>query len=837
MCSASPAKTGAKTKWVPTTPAPKAAAATKAAEAAKTAAVAQLGNNNCVAGFNKCVNNPNNPHPKGSLEAKEWCNCEIRTNYPKCRGNSNHPPLLGPLTNNHPCQYNYNSSFPGTFLPPHCKWTTASKCVNDNTFIGGIKKGTTNKDLMNDIQKAATLKREKAAKAAAAEAHKAEVAAKMATEEANKKKRDAAANKELEAAAKLKAAKKAAEAAAKKVKTPVSHALTMSDYITKTNPAGKSCVYRINSNSCKGDPTKPSSASAYLKWRTENLLPPKNTEIGCENRAKDVARWCGAPNSYKYRFIPEKTCSNSDTITCPNNDCPSGTYSQSCPACTYKCRDEQLDCTCKNEIGSHVNTTLNNVKKTNKNISNCNGDLVVGVCPPPRRPTVGDQFHIKAKAAAKPVTKPVENAAAEAKAKAAALAKAEAAALAKAEAAAEAAKAKAAAEAKAKAAAGKVPVAKSIVKPKPSPPGKCIYKGTSSSRLVAGEPCPASYNQKRATKLDCESSRNQGHCEWIIDGSPIPKNIQKNIQKRIKSMQIYKKKLAAAQPVIQKCKDLGGERDFCSKWCNTEGKWGCGKATDATYTCDCTGCNGCGEKKYGVYNLPTCGDFGGSRDYCSKWCNTAGKWGCGKAIDGTYTCDCTGCNGCSKDIAPKHQRVSSCKGWSCEHDGQYCPPGAHHSKPGGYCCIDGIWGGELELPGTCAETKEINNKQWRHVDTVPAQDGYGLWQINRAPCDGKLGCFNGWPTARRLAKEASNKNKCVNDQYFSNTNLYNLAEGPVGTWSEGQTSGPITANMSLNGKGCYAAKGIVIEPWPNKKSQPLNVCAWGNDGKVYKCEA
>ena len=44
-------------------------------------------------------------------------------------------------------------------------------------------------------------------------------------------------------------------------------------------------------------------------------------------------------------------------------------------------------------------------------------------------------------------------------------------------------------------------------------------------------------------------------------------------------------------------------QDFCSDWCNTDGKWGCGMSTlvgtdyrntaNTDYTCDCTGCNGC----------------------------------------------------------------------------------------------------------------------------------------------------------------------------------------------------------------------------------------------------
>ena len=42
----------------------------------------------------------------------------------------------------------------------------------------------------------------------------------------------------------------------------------------------------------------------------------------------------------------------------------------------------------------------------------------------------------------------------------------------------------------------------------------------------------------------------------------------------------------------------------------------------------------------------TCVDKGGSKNYCSSWCNTPGIWGCGNASHGLHSCDCTGCNGC-----------------------------------------------------------------------------------------------------------------------------------------------------------------------------------------------
>jgi len=59
-----------------------------------------------------------------------------------------------------------------------------------------------------------------------------------------------------------------------------------------------------------------------------------------------------------------------------------------------------------------------------------------------------------------------------------------------------------------------------------------------------------------------------------------------------------------SKPAAQ-CKDNKFGLNFCSEWCNTDGKWGCGPGTLAKedgrntgkkdYTCSCDGCNGCGE--------------------------------------------------------------------------------------------------------------------------------------------------------------------------------------------------------------------------------------------------
>lgn len=67
---------------------------------------------------------------------------------------------------------------------------------------------------------------------------------------------------------------------------------------------------------------------------------------------------------------------------------------------------------------------------------------------------------------------------------------------------------------------------------------------------------------------------------------------------------------------------------------------------------------------------------GANEDYCSSWCNTAGKWGCGgphtNGIGATATtCDCHGCNGCPLPLEKVNgalwgngtNRTSGCTTW------------------------------------------------------------------------------------------------------------------------------------------------------------------------------
>jgi hypothetical protein len=102
--------------------------------------------------------------------------------------------------------------------------------------------------------------------------------------------------------------------------------------------------------------------------------------------------------------------------------------------------------------------------------------------------------------------------------------------------------------------------------------------------------------------------------------------------------------------MVSVCVDKPGKA-YCSEWCNAgEGKpglhWGCGGGKDDGYECSCAGCNGCP-------NLEQCEDGRPNGNYCSEWCNTPEKWGCGTPIDPNtkYQCSCSGCNGCVDGVA------------------------------------------------------------------------------------------------------------------------------------------------------------------------------------------
>jgi hypothetical protein len=140
------------------------------------------------------------------------------------------------------------------------------------------------------------------------------------------------------------------------------------------------------------------------------------------------------------------------------------------------------------------------------------------------------------------------------------------------------------------------------------------------------------------------------------------------------------------------CRDFPGGKQYCSDYCNHY--WGGGGGSDGNppvYKCDsCAGCNG-------TPGVNKCEDWGGDQNFCSEWCNTEGKWDCGTATDFKYTCSCNGCNGCdtaAPDIGEDACRTSFKGGPDYCADklpvpvlsqGDTCPAG-YYSAPGSVEC-------------------------------------------------------------------------------------------------------------------------------------------------------
>jgi len=94
-----------------------------------------------------------------------------------------------------------------------------------------------------------------------------------------------------------------------------------------------------------------------------------------------------------------------------------------------------------------------------------------------------------------------------------------------------------------------------------------------------------------------------------------------------------------------------------------------------------------------------CQDFWVGEDYCSRWCNTPGKWGCGigtsnNDMAGVYTCDCAGCNGC-----PGTPAIPLCKtNCTITADGCVGPKCPSNCVPYGHRGCTAVW------PQTCHTT-------------------------------------------------------------------------------------------------------------------------------------
>ena len=54
--------------------------------------------------------------------------------------------------------------------------------------------------------------------------------------------------------------------------------------------------------------------------------------------------------------------------------------------------------------------------------------------------------------------------------------------------------------------------------------------------------------------------------------------------------------------------------------------------------------------------------FIASQKFCTEWCNTNGKWGCGiGAVGDGFKCDCTGCNGCRRAFRRSPAHTATCR--------------------------------------------------------------------------------------------------------------------------------------------------------------------------------
>ncbi|CAE7424102.1 unnamed protein product [Symbiodinium natans] len=96
-------------------------------------------------------------------------------------------------------------------------------------------------------------------------------------------------------------------------------------------------------------------------------------------------------------------------------------------------------------------------------------------------------------------------------------------------------------------------------------------------------------------------------------------------------------------------KDWGDKRRYLSFWGGARHQGCCHEAYDDTATW---------YRDFSFhYCAPKCIDKLNGEDYCSKWCNHKGKWGCGVQSDGQYTCDCTGCSGCKTTTTTTTQGV------------------------------------------------------------------------------------------------------------------------------------------------------------------------------------
>jgi len=139
--------------------------------------------------------------------------------------------------------------------------------------------------------------------------------------------------------------------------------------------------------------------------------------------------------------------------------------------------------------------------------------------------------------------------------------------------------------------------------------------------------------------------------------------------------------------------------NFCTEWCKTPGKWGCGTATlrgkdgrntdNEDYTCSCNGCNGC-PSPAPAPAPPVC-QVSLTHKRSTSSCDAVSSYGC---EGGSLMYVDEGCRG---DFICNGKEVT-CQSWHMAHTVCSCEANAYKFKFNGLC-IDGSTNGDCQCAG------------------------------------------------------------------------------------------------------------------------------------------
>jgi hypothetical protein len=212
-------------------------------------------------------------------------------------------------------------------------------------------------------------------------------------------------------------------------------------------------------------------------------------------------------------------------------------------------------------------------------------------------------------------------------------------------------------------------------------------------------------------------------------------------------------------PHVAKCADGVYGENWCTGWCNTDGKWGCGKPKDPNtrvggadgppFQCDCAGCRGCGgslkwvklsDLKWDEFDFLTHNDAAG------------------KSIPTLFDCE-----------GPE---------WNCTIENQLCHQKTHDSfgdpiisvYDQGYVCqnVDAAcWKSEDYKDGGCRSDPFAINVNHAKAD---ASSPDCKWKTVSAEGDGWSACVGGSQSRTVTAKPASDGGAACDPSVIEGTN-------------------------------------------------------------------